>query len=220
MEHDNRLVYQTIATMASSKTSGEEKIMTELQSVSDRLDNKSEGKLALEDNDKVICNNAVDEYFIGIKGDLNQAERLVSDAVNNLVINFRYISKLTESHHEMVLVIERMATPEASSSINELLEKQMVIANQIEQELEMVITSLQFGDLVAQLLAHTTRQVEMLNVELQRIDRQGGWQRETEREALDSIHSGISKAIDVVKNKSKKKPVVQQGMQMGDVELF
>ena len=195
--------------------------MTELQSVGDKLDNKSEGKLlALEDKDKVICNNAADEYFMGIKGDLNQAERLVSDAVNNLVINFRYISKLTESHHEMVLAIERMATPEGNSCINALLEKQMAIANQIEQELEMAITSLQFGDLVAQLLAHTTRQVEMLNVELQRIDRQGGRQGKTEREALDSIHSGISKAVDVVKNKSKKKPVVQQGMQMGDVELF
>jgi len=195
--------------------------MTELQSVGDKLDNKSEGKLlALEDKDKVICNNAADEYFMGIKGDLNQAERLVSDAVNNLVINFRYISKLTESHHEMVLAIERMATPEGNSCINALLEKQMAIANQIEQELEMAITSLQFGDLVAQLLAHTTRQVEMLNVELQRIDRQGGWQGKTERETLDSIHSGISKAVDVVKNKSKKKPVVQQGMQMGDVELF
>ncbi|SEF68111.1 hypothetical protein [Nitrosomonas ureae] len=194
--------------------------MTELQSVSDKLDNKSEGKSVLEDKDKVICNNAADEYFMGIKEDLNQAERLVSDAVNNLVINFRYISKLTESHHEMVLAIERMAAPEGNSCINELLEKQMVIANQIEQELEMAITSLQFGDLVAQLLAHTTRQVEMLNVELQRIDRQGGWQGKTESEALDSIHSGISKAVDVVKNKSKKKPVVQQGMQMGDVEVF
>jgi len=194
--------------------------MTELQSVGDKLDNKSEGKLALEDKDKVICNNAADEYFMGIKGDLNQAERLVSDAVNNLVINFRYISKLTESHHEMVLAIERMSAPEGNSCINALLEKQMAIANQIEQELEMAITSLQFGDLVAQLLAHTTRQVEMLNVELQRIDRQGGRQGKTEREALDSIHSGISKAVDVVKNKSKKKPVVQQGMQMGDVELF
>ncbi|MER2511092.1 MAG: hypothetical protein ABTQ25_01495 [Nitrosomonas ureae] len=194
--------------------------MTELQSVSDKLENKSEGKSVLEDKDKVICNNAADEYFMGIKGDLNQAERLVSNAVNNLVINFRYISKLTESHHEMVLAIERMAAPEGNSCINALLEKQMVIANQIEQELEMAITSLQFGDLVAQLLAHTTRQVEMLNVELQRIDRQGGWQGKAERETLDSIHSGISKAVDVVKNKSKKKPVVQQGMQMGDVELF
>ncbi len=194
--------------------------MTEPQSVSDKLDNKPEDKLALVDKE-VICNNAADEYFMSIKEDLNQAERLVSDAVNNLVINFRYISKLTESHHEMVVAIEKMATPpDGGTSINELLEKQMIIAAQIEQELEMAITSLQFGDLVAQLLAHTARQVEMLNIELQRIDRQSGWQRDAEKKTLGSIHLGISKAVDIVKNKTKKKPVVQQGMQMGDIELF
>ncbi|WP_295629194.1 hypothetical protein [uncultured Nitrosomonas sp.] len=194
--------------------------MTELRSTSDKLDNKAEDKLVLEDKDGVICNNAVNEYLMGIKGDLNQAERLVSDAVNNLVCNFRYISELAGSNHEMVLAIERMATSEGRNPINELLEKQMVTANRIEQELEAVITSLQFGDLVAQLLAHTARQVEMLSVELQRIDRQGSLQGKTEKRALNSIHSGIHKAVNEVKNKSKKKPVVQQGMKMGDIELF
>jgi hypothetical protein len=101
---------------------------------------------------------------------------LVSDAVNNLVSNFRYISELTKSHHEMVLAIERMAAPDSSKPIIELLGKQMIIADKIEQELEMAVTSLQFGDLVAQLLAHTSHQVEVLNIELQRIDQQGNWE--------------------------------------------
>lgn len=195
-------------------------MMTELQSASDKLDNKAEDKLVLEDKDGVICNNTASEYLMGIKGDLNQAERLVSDAANNLVCNFRYISKLTGSHHEMVLAIERMVTPEERHSINELLEKQMLIANRIEQELEAVITSLQFGDLVAQLLAHTARQVEMLSDELRGIDRQGSLQGKAEKRSLNSTHSSINKAVNEVKNKGKKKPVVQQGMKMGDIELF
>lgn len=37
----------------------------------------------------------------------------------------------------------------------------------------MAATSLQSGDLVTQVLAHAIRQVEILNMELQRIDRQG-----------------------------------------------
>lgn len=195
-------------------------MMTELQSASDKLDNKAEDKLVLENKDGVICNNTASEYLMGIKGDLNQAARLVSDAANNLVCNFRYISKLTGSHHEMVLAIERMVTPEERHSINELLEKQMLIANRIEQELEAVITSLQFGDLVAQLLVHTARQVEMLSDELRGIDRQGGLQGKAEKRALNSTHSSINKAVNEVKNKGKKKPVVQQGMKMGDIELF
>ena len=194
--------------------------MAEKQSLEDQIKNQMMDKLVLEDQGGVLCTAEADEYFMGIKGELNQIDRLVSDAVNNLVINFRYISKLTKSHHDMVLVIEKMAAPEGSKPILELLDKQMDIAGKIEQELEMAITSLQFGDLVTQLLAHTTHQVEILNIELQRIDRQGNWKKKVEEESLRTIHEGISKAVDVAKIKSKRKPVVQQGMQMGDIELF
>ena len=193
--------------------------MAEKQSVEDQVKNQMVDTLA-EDQSGVLCTAEADEYFMGIKGELNQIDRLVSDAVNNLVINFRYISKLTKSHHDMVLAIEKMAAPEGSKPILELLDKQMDIAGKIEQELEMAITSLQFGDLVTQLLAHTAHQVEILNIELQRIDRQGNWKKKVEEESLRTIHEGISKAVDVAKIKSKRKPVVQQGMQMGDIELF
>ncbi len=194
--------------------------MAEKQSLEDQIKNQMMDKLVLEDQGGVLCTAEADEYFMGIKGELNQIDRLVSDAVNNLVINFRYISKLTKSHHDMVLAIEKMAAPEGSKPILELLDKQMDIAGKIEQELEMAITSLQFGDLVTQLLAYTTHQVEILNIELQRIDRQGNWKKRVEEESLRTIHEGISKAVDVAKIKSKRKPVVQQGMQMGDIELF
>jgi len=165
-----------------------------------------------------ICNLEADEYFMKVKEELNQVDRLVSDAVNNLVINFRYISNLTKAHHDMVLVIERMAAPEGSKPILSLLQKQMEIAQKIEQELDAAVTSLQFGDLVAQLIAHTTCQVETLNMVLQRIDRQSS--RKDHEKSIDQIHSGISKAIKVVNSKGKRKPVVQQGMQTGDIELF
>jgi hypothetical protein len=194
--------------------------MAEIESVDDEIKNPMVDKLASEDQDWVLCTAEADEYFMSIKGELNQIDRLVSDAVNNLVINFRYISKLTKSHHDMVLAIEKMAAPEGSKPILELLEKQMVIADKIEQELEMAVTSLQFGDLVTQLLAHTTGQVEILNMELQRVDRRGNWKKKVGKESLHMIHEGISKAVNAVKIKSKRKPVVQQGMQMGDIELF
>ncbi len=165
-----------------------------------------------------IFNLEADEYFLKVKEELNQVDRLVSDAVNNLVNNFRYISSLTKTHHDMVLLIERMAAPEGSKPILELLQKQMEIANKIEQELDAAVTSLQFGDLVTQLIAHTTRQVDTLNMVLQRIDRQNSWKYPEKN--IDQLHSGISKAIKIVNSKGKKKPVVQQGMQTGDIELF
>lgn len=172
------------------------------------------------EQDDGLCTAEADEYFMNIKGELNQVDRLVSDAVNNLVVSFKYISKLTKSHHDMVLAIEKMAAPEGSKPILNLLEKQMVVADKIEQELEMAITSLQFGDLVTQLLAHTAGQVEALNIELQRIDRKGSWKDSAGKNAFDAMQEGISKAVGMAKTKSKRKPVVQQGMQMGDIELF
>ena len=195
--------------------------MTEMQSSNNKIDNQCTGEVLSEDLEGVdgaLCNVEADEYFLNIKGELNQVDRLVSDAVNNLVINFRYISKLTKTHHELVTTIERMAIPDGNKPILELLDKQMEIAEKIEQELEMAITSLQFGDLVTQLLAHTAHQVEMLNMELQRIDREDNWRNG--KAALHTIHEGISKAVNIAKTKGKRKPVVQQGMQMGDVELF
>ncbi|MER0171013.1 MAG: hypothetical protein DU489_10480 [Nitrosomonas sp.] len=194
--------------------------MAELRAAEGKSDSQVTHQSALIERDGVLCNAEADEYFMSIKEELNQVDRLVSDAVNNLVINFGYISNLTKSHHEMVVAIEKMAVPEGSKPMLELLEKQMVIADKIEQELEMAVTSLQFGDLVTQLLAHTTRQVEALNIELQRIERQGSWKENASKNTLGTIHEGISKAVNMAKTKGKKKPVVQQGMQMGDIELF
>jgi len=165
-----------------------------------------------------VRNTDAEEFFIVIREDLQQVDRLVSDAVNNLVANFGYISKLSKNHHEMVLAIEKMAAPEGSKQILSLLEKQMVIADKIEHELDTAVTSLQFGDLVTQLIAHTAKQVETLNMVLQRIDRQADWKGH--EKSIEEIHADLSKAINVVNAKNKRKPVVQQGMQMGDVELF
>ena len=167
--------------------------------------------------DHITQNSDVIEYLMNINGELNQVDRLVSDAVNNLVINFKYISKLTKSHHDMVLAIEKMAAPEGSKNILTLLDKQMTIADKIEQELEMAITSLQFGDLVTQLLAHTTRQVEILNIELQRVSHANDLRGAGD---YDAMQTGVSRAVNMAKAKNKKKPVVQQGMQMGEIELF
>ncbi len=165
-----------------------------------------------------ICTIEADEYFCGIKNDLGQADKLVNDAVNNLVMNFNYISKLTSSHHSMVVAIEKMATPADNEPVLQLLKQQMKIAEKIEQELSAAVTSLQFGDLVTQLLSHTTDEIDALNMSLHRIDRQSI--NRTSTKNLDEIHQEISDAVVSVREKNKSKPVVQQGMRVGEVDLF
>ena len=96
--------------------------MAELRAAEGKSDSQVTHQSALIERDGVLCNAEADEYFMSIKEELNQVDRLVSDAVNNLVINFGYISNLTKSHHEMVVAIEKMAVPEGSKPMLVLLE--------------------------------------------------------------------------------------------------
>lgn len=170
---------------------------------------------------RIFCNSQLDDYFAGIKGELNQADRLVSDAVGNLVASFKYINKLTRSQQEVSLSIVKAAAPENSEFARQLLDRQAAIADQIEQEVDTAVTSLQFGDLVAQLLGHTMVRVEALGTALQRIDRQDAGQESREYSwRPQRIHEGISRAVMAANATSRRKPVVQQGMQTGGVELF
>lgn len=169
--------------------------------------------------DERTYNDESEEFFLNIKNDLSQIDRLISDAVNNLVINFKFISQLTKSHHEMVMAIEKLAVPNQSEPILELLRKQMLIADKIEHELGGAITSLQFGDLVTQLLAHTSSQLDMFVRFLQRIDAHGKNLSAEEKRLID-VNRNLSRAMRMTHAQNKKKPVVQQAMHNGEIELF
>jgi len=166
------------------------------------MNQASKSRSSLDDI-KTICNTTTNEYFTTIKDELGQAERLVSDAVNNLVLNFRHISELSRFHHDMVLAIEKMVVPTENEAALELLQRQIKIAGKIDQELSTAVTSLQFGDLVTQLLLHTTHQIYVLNITLHRLDRDKN-QRDSCYQQLSEIHDDISRAVISVDGKSKK----------------
>lgn len=170
---------------------------------------------------KVFCNSQLDEYFAGVHGELSQADRLVGDAVGDLVAGFKHISKLTRSQQEISLAIVQTAALANGGDMGPLLERQRVIAGQLEQEVDAAVTALQFGDLVAQLLAHTKIRVDAIGTALQRIDLldAGPGGDELSGKPL-RFHAGVSRAVMVANAASRAKPVVQQGMQRGDIELF
>ena len=170
---------------------------------------------------RVFCNSQLDEYFAGIKSELSQADRLVGDAAGNLVTGFRYISKLTRLHQDIARAIADTTASATGEPIGQMLVRQAVVADQIEQEVSAVATSLQFGDLVAQLLNHTMARVEALGMALDRIEQLDAGQRSGELGYKPQrIHEGIAGAIRAANAASRSKPVVQHGMQKGEVELF
>lgn len=186
--------------------------MTEIHSEKANSDNQSEEKMASTEFNEDQTN----QYFLRIQAELNQIDQLVNNAVTNLVINFEYISNLTKLHHEVFAAIDKLNFVEGNISMNELLEKQLGIAEKIERELEMAVASLQFGDLVTQLLTHTSHQVEILNTELHRYCSVGC----KDPNEHTRTHEGINKAVCVANTKCLKKTVTQHGIQIGDVELF
>jgi hypothetical protein len=167
---------------------------------------------------KAHCNSEVAECLANIKNELNQTEQLVNDAVTNLVVNFNYIGELTNAQYDMALVIEEMVMAEDNAGAAKLLRRQMMVARKIEQELATTVTSMQFGDLVVQLLNHTERQINTLDSILQCIDQQNGQDKNIFE--FDNTRNRISYTTEKMKKNSQRKPVLQQGVQSGEVELF
>ena len=72
--------------------------------------------------------------------------------------------------------------------------------------------------IVTQLLNHTAHQIDALNMSLHRIDSQSV--NKLGERSLNEIRGEISEAVISVKKQGKSKSVVQQGMRVGEVDLF
>lgn len=167
---------------------------------------------------KVHCNREVAEYLTNIKNELDQAEQLVNEAVTNLAVNFNYIGELTTAQHDMALAIEEMAMTGDNAGVVKLLRRQMMVAKKIEQELATMATSMQVGDLVVQLLKHTARQINSLDSVLRHIDQHDNQEKNIIEP--DDTHNQMTNTAEKMKKNNQRKPVLQQGVQSGEVELF
>jgi len=174
-----------------------------------------------ESNNTVHCTinySEINEYLLSIKNDLNQIERLVDDATTNLVTNFKNINELHHSNQTISSNITIHSIPETNTLIQESLQQKAIISKKIEDELKSALISLQFGDLVSQLLVHTTKQVEILNRALQH---SGVSQSELNiQSTLKDIPHGLSEALQQAQISRTNKPVEHHEIQTGKIELF
>jgi len=82
----------------------------------------------------------------------------------------------------------------------------------------LALTALQFGDLVSQLLAYTTKQINILNKALQHVDYIINMSDSEKHQ--QEIGNEISMVIQLAVTKRMNKPVVQHEIQKGEIELF
>lgn len=187
--------------------------------------------------------------FLGeIQSDLSQMENLVGDAGALLLTGFTNINSLVRVQQSLAgelaaarEMAEAGTPPRQQHSIADrtdqsavtqgssfplLLAQQAVIADQIEQEVNRIVRSLQFQDLTTQLLAHAKGRLAALESTLERIGEATGTGASWLVDGTGMTYGHEHKQRVAAKTTAeiilfpRSKPVVQHGMETGDVELF
>jgi hypothetical protein len=173
---------------------------------------------------EIFCNSQLDDYFAGVKGELDQVEKLIGDATGDLIASLKCISKLSCSQLEISMSIARLAAGDQrgdeGESVGHLLMRQKAIVVQIEQEVNAAVTSMQFGDLVVQLLDHVMIRIEALGTALQRVDTQDMTAGGDTVYKPHRFHEGVAKAVTAANTVTLETPVKQRDMSAGDIDLF
>lgn len=150
----------------------------------------------------------------GVKEAIGNAHKSI-DQMTSFDMSFAVDSK-----HKVEQAFERAQKVENMSVV---IEQQANIAREIDVVVGRAIISLQFQDMVAQLLQHSnTRISSMKNA----WNRMGDWSLEASQgqvsslDKIDKMKSEISDIFSHADEKSKRKPVRQEKMVSGDIDLF
>jgi len=198
---------------------------------------------------RIFRNPGLGIYLGEIQSDLSQVENLLGDAGALLLTGFTNISNLVRvqqklaaelavahetaggngAHRQRCLVEDHtnQAAVNQESSLPLMLAQQSVIADQVEREVNTIVRSLQFQDLTTQLLAHAKGRLAALESALERINEAtatgDSWpagERAGAEHDNGHAHQGAAKTAAKIILFPCSKPVVQHGMETGDIELF
>lgn len=170
----------------------------------------------------------LDVHFGEIRSDLAQLDTVLDDAIAMLFASFTNIAGLVRLEQKLAaqlalahetrrtLVLEAEGSqlePHADTPVSLLLAQHAVLADQIETQISAAVRSLQFQDLCSQILSHAGSRVSALELTLAGVDAD-----EAPAPAAGGDDGG--KVSAEVIEFPRTRPVVQQGMQVGEIELF
>lgn len=110
-----------------------------------------------------------------------------------------------------------------SRSMTTIIVKQNEISSRVEGVVNSAVTSLQFQDMVGQLLQHATKKLAAMHQVWQRMGDCANGEKRGNRfspDDVDKIHLEMEKLFANGDQVSEKKPVRQASMSSGEVELF
>ncbi len=162
--------------------------------------------------------DSIGQHMRRVNVSVQDAEKAIT-AMASKDMNFALKSKtrVQDMMQEISVINHKMST-----TVDQL----STIANEVEQDVRIAVTSLQFQDLSTQLLAHIQGRVDAIECMLSSIatismDENGAEPDPADDSSLrlNRFQQGIDEATEMIKQ-LKHNPVTQEQMAAGDIELF
>ena len=153
----------------------------------------------------------------GVYGAVQAAEQTINEIASK-DMNFALNSK---SHVQDMLDTIQTINQNMLNTADQL----SVIANQVENEVRVTVTSLQFQDLSNQLLGHVGKRIDILEETMSSLSQISFGNGKAKcgldglRTHLVHFESAIEQATELI-DRAKHNPVSQTNMSSGDIELF
>ncbi|MBC7786166.1 MAG: chemotaxis protein [Methylophilaceae bacterium] len=158
-------------------------------------------------------------HLIEAEADLMQTSFLLGEAIERLTTSFMQINYAIQSQHD---AFEKLMQDQAVPTNN--IQKFTEFRDQINTEINAVVTGLQFQDLTSQLLARTMKRLNGLR------DVLSGLSSEDEHQPTESDHDAVATLLKKVNESlslrssalqaGMRQQVTQKHMGSGDIELF
>ncbi len=151
----------------------------------------------------------------GVNTAINDAESSVSKMAS-LDMQFALDSKT-----KIDLTLKQVK--ELNEGMRDVIQQQHAISNQVDEVVGKAVTSLQFQDMVGQLIQHSHTRIDCIEQAWQRI---GRWANEEQQgqvispERIVQMQQEINGLFQAADNLSARSPVRQDKLESGDIDLF
>jgi ABC-type transporter Mla subunit MlaD len=152
-----------------------------------------------------------------IRDELTQMGSVVNDAIKTLVKSLNSLSVQLKEQNELV---ENIAATDDGAG-TEMQQDYRALSRMIDQNISAVVRSLQFEDIVQQLVSHCRTRSDGLEQLFERLNQDVSKLKNTSHDESGQILSAMQ--VDVAKVRKqleKENPVKQTSMGAGGIELF
>ena len=168
-----------------------------------------------------VRSNAFSDQVVASVEEITQALDMVTSDINEMAEKGLEVAKGSKARADETLAKTQGLNRNIEQSISGISD----ISIQVEQEVRTAVTSLQFHDMVTQVMGHLDRRAELLESviagfgEIDFATQHGAADRSGLKQSIEMFRGGLRDAAGLVE-RVKHNPVSQKTMETGSVELF